>query len=219
MKKILSLGIASAVLAMTALSASAGVVVRTDDKVTTGATIRVDVVADSNISNISFKTTAVGLTLVDASSSFITGDPNEVIVIGDNKDTFVAVGLGARANEVIFSQTYTVTATEGQSISVNIENLEGTTGNTPLTAIVTAVTSEPTSTPEESKPEESKPEESTPTESTPTESTPTESTPAESTPGIGGPGDDNNPETGIALAIFPAVIAGAAVVVAKKKRG
>lgn len=204
MKKIISLGIASAVLAMTAMSASAGVVVKTDDKVTTGATIKVTFVADADSDAISFKTTASGATLVDAAAAV----SNPLVVVGSEKNSFVSL-VAVKSGDVLFTQTYTVTAKEGEAVAVNVTDLEGTTGvATNLSVTVKTETSEP-STPSTSDP-------STPSTSDP--STPSTSDPSTSSD-TSKPDDDKNPGTGVALAVFPAVIAGAAVVVAKKKRG
>lgn len=200
MKKILSLGIASAVLAMTALSASAALVVRTDSDVTEGATITVDFVVDADTSTISFKTKATGMELVDATSP----KAGPLCIVSDDKK-----GIGAvtefKAGEVVFTQTYKVTETEGKSVGVEVTDLQGVTGVAP-TLTVTVKKAGGTSTPSDSGT-------STPSDSG--TSTPSDSGSSSTT----NPGNDNNPGTGVALAVFPAVLAGAAVVVAKKKRG
>ncbi len=56
---------------------------------------------------------------------------------------------------------------------------------------------------------------STPSTSTPSTSTPSTSTPSTSDPGTTAP---SNPSTGVAIAVAPALLAGAAVVVAKKRK-
>lgn len=206
MKKIISLGIASAVLAMTAISASAGVVVKTDSAVTPGATITVQFIADADVSSISFKTAATGATLVSAAKGVNADSP--LVVIGDKNDSYVSLA-GAKANDVLMTQTYTVTAAEGADVAVNVTDLEGTTGVQNLTVKVTT-----TSTPDTSSSDSSSSDTSSETPSTSDSSSETPST-SDSKPSSG----DNNPGTGVALAVFPAVIAGAAVVVAKKKRG
>lgn len=215
MKKILSLGIASAVLAMTALSASANVIVRTDSEVTNGAIITVDYVVDANTANIVFKTNASGLTLVNASSAFITGAEGETIAISDDMKTFVGVGVGARANEVIFSQTYTVDAKAGEAISINVTDVEPAgISVTPLTVSVKESGGSTTSSDTTSSDTTS-----STTSSDTTSSDTASSDTASSTTSSDGGSATTNPPTGVALAVFPAVIAGAAVVVAKKKRG
>ena len=138
--------------------------------------------------------------------------------IGLNGTRYVSM-VRHKAGEVIFSQTYTVDAPAGDAISVALEAVEGITGTPAAMTLVVKEVTPVTSTPEESKPEESKPEESKPEESKPEESKPEESKPEESKPTESKPSGETNPPTGIALAVFPAVIAGAAVVVAKKKRG
>lgn len=76
----------------------------------------------------------------------------------------------------------------------------------------------------ENPPAESTPAESTPAESTPAESTPAESAPAESTPAESAPAaDTNKPNTdtgieGVAAILGVAVVAGGAMIVAKKRK-
>lgn len=80
------------------------------------------------------------------------------------------------------------------------------------------------STPAESTPAESTPAESTPAESAPAESTPAESAPAESTPAESAPAaDTSKPNTdtgieGVAAILGVAVVAGGAMIVAKKRK-
>lgn len=205
MKKILSLGIASAVLAMTALSASAGVVVRTDDKVTAGATITVSFVADADGDAVSIRTAATGATLVDAKGGSVSG----LVAVSDDKTSVAIVGSSFKSGDVLFTQTYTVTAKEGEMVSVNVTDLQGTTGvATNLSATVESATTSSSS--------DSSSSDSSSTDSSSTDSSSTDSSSSDS--GSSKPDGDKPAETGVALAIFPAIVAGAAVVVAKKRK-
>ncbi len=207
MKKIISLGIASAVLALTAISASAGVVVKTDSAVAPGATITVNFVADADGEAISFRTNASGATLVDAKAGGVTG----LAAVSDDKMGIAIVGSSFKSGDVLFTQTYTVSAKEGEAVSINVTDLEGTTGvATNLTVTATATTSSDSSSETSDSTDSGNSGDSSSTDSGASES---------SDSGASKPDDEKNPGTGVALAVFPAVIAGAAVVVAKKKRG
>lgn len=205
MKKIISLGIASAVLAMTALSASAAVIVRTDDTVAEGATITVSFVTDTEIpaqGGVSFVVKASGATIVE-------GTANTAMFADFNKDTgkFVAVSMaGEKANTTLLTATFTVTAKEGEGISISLDEVDGMPNDTVTPLVTTAKAAGETSDPSTSDPATSDPATSDPSTSDPT--------PSGSTPS----GDNDNPNSGIALAVFPAVVAGAAVVVAKKRK-
>lgn len=215
MKKIVSLGIASAVLAMTALSASA-VTVATGDKAETGKTITVNFTVDSAVpanGGIEFNITATGATLVAGSST-----PSSALMgmMNDNADKYTGLAMNAAAaGTVLLTQTYTVTAKAGEEVTINVSNVntEGFTeaGVTPLVVKVVDATSSSTSTSSSTTTSSSESSSS----SSSSESTSSSTTSSESKPGTG----EGNPGTGVALAVFPAVIAGAAVVVAKKKRG
>lgn len=205
MKKIVSLGIASAVLAMTALSASAAVVINTTDAVEEGKTITVTFTADGAIaagSGVGFTVTASGVKLEKS-------EPTTAMMasIGES-GKFAAVTMAEQpAGVVLLTQTYTVTAKAGEAVSINVSALEGFADST-VTPVATTVKDTASSSDSGSTSTDSG-STSTDSGSTSTDSGSTSST----------PGGDVNPGTGVALAVFPAVIAGAAVVVAKKKRG
>lgn len=200
MKKIISLGIASAVLAMTALSASAALVASTDAAaVNPGATITVTITVDTAVEGVSFDVNATD------NLTYVSGTANGGMfsqVAPDGKKVMAAAAFEAGA--VVCTLTYTVNGNVGDTVGVALANISGTTGD-PVNVSATVV--EATSTPDSSAPESSTPDSSAPESSTP------DSSAAESTPG----GNDN-PNSGIALAVFPAIIAGAAVVVAKKRK-
>lgn len=207
MKKIISLGIASAVLALTAMTASAGVVATAEPaQVKKGDTITVTFTTDAPVTAFaSFKTEATGATLVSATSPMIDYNAplNEQMTQIVDNSKFGTVGAVATGT-VLMVQTYTVTAEAGQPVTVNIIDAEGLTGaNVNLTVEVgNGQTSDSGS-------------ESTPSTSDPSSETPSSSDNSGST---SNPGGDTPPNTGVALAVFPAIIAGAAVVVAKKRK-
>lgn len=210
MKKIISLGIASAVLAMTALSASAAIKVYTDDKVAEGATITVVFETDADIpaqGGVSFVVKATGATVTDYAV-------NNTMFADFNKDNgkFVAVSMaGEKAGAKLLTATFTVTAKEGEGISISIDELDGM-ADTNVTPIVTTVAAPSDNSGSDTTPSGS---DTTPSGS---DTTPSGSDTTPSGSDSKPSGDNDNPNSGIALAVFPAVVAGAAVVVAKKRK-
>lgn len=194
MKKIISLGIASAVLAMTALSASAAILVEPSADFTPGATVKVVFRTDAAGSGIQFD-------IVKSDNlEYVSAEVDGTVVVADDGHR-VVFGKAAAAGDVLATLTYTVKADAkvGDAVKIDITNAKNVTGeNVVVNTTVAEVTS---SVPDSSS------------------STPESSTPESSTPDSGSkPGDNDNVETGIALAVFPAIIAGAAVVVAKKRK-
>ena len=184
MKKIISMGIASAVLALTAIAASADIVVSSTDKAEAGKTVTVTVTTTADIEAFGFTLTADGLSatvddIVKGEGGLIeknTAEDGSLKVGGINSD-------GWKAGSVLATITYTVTAEEGD-VTVAIAGTEGMEGvYTPLTLTIGADAPAPTD--------------------------PTDPT---------DPADPENPPMGVALAVVPAVLAGAAVVVAKKRK-
>lgn len=179
MKKIISMGIASAVLALTAIAASADIVVSSTDKAEAGKTVTVTVTTTADIEAFGFTLTADGLSatvddIVKGEGGLIeknTAEDGSLKVGGINSD-------GWKAGSVLATITYTVTAEEGD-VTVAIAGTEGMEGvYTPLTLTIGA------------------------------------DAPAAPV----NPDDPANPPMGVALAVVPAVLAGAAVVVAKKRK-
>lgn len=194
MKKIISLGIASAVLALTAISASAAVVVKTDaDPVRTGATIVVEYSVDADGTGIQFNIAPTGMTLV---SSEVVGGAGDMNKVNDAGTFYINVGA-VKAGVPFLKQTYTVTAKEGEAAAVNVSGVVGSDG-TPVNLTVASVAAA----------------ESGNNSGDNSGTSDTSSDPASK------PGDEKDPppDTGVALAVFPAIIAGAAVVVAKKRK-
>ncbi len=203
MKKIISLGIASAICALTAVSASAAdakIKLTPSGEVATGKQITIEVAAVSEVNGIQFDIDAAGLKIdsIDSDDSGFT--KNSAL-------TRVATMSKRPAGSVICTITATVTAQAGEKVSVTLGDKQGVStadlpeGKAFELDVKGAVTSDPTS--------------STPT-SEPTSSTPT-SEPTSS--GTASGGENNpNPDTGVALAVIPAVLAAAGVIVAKKRK-
>lgn len=209
MKKILSLGVASAVLALTAVAASAttseksvkAVPADATSDFATGSTVAYNIVAvGEGIENAQVYLEAEGLEFVGAKGE------NNFMVQPNEDNTFLAIASGTAAADgaVIATVEYRVTAAEGEAVKFALKADETYPDVTVDTAAVTdtvagaATSSEPTSSDPTSSDNSDEP-------------TSDDSSNASTT-------DPNNPGTGIALAIVPAVIAGAAVVVAAKKR-
>lgn len=203
MKKILSMGIASAVLALTAVAASAA----TSEKSVKATLANGDLASGSNVT---YNIVAVGEGIENAQVyleteglEFVGAKGENNFMVQPNEDnTFLAIASGTAAADgaVIATVEYKVTAAEGEAVKFALKADETYPDVTVDTAAVTdtvagASTSEPTSDPTSSDNSDTSTDES-------------------NNSGANG----NNPGTGIALAVVPAVIAGAAVVVAAKKR-
>ncbi len=215
MKKILTLGVASAICALTAISASAAPASYVQKgELKKDGVITIDVVAGQDTTGLSFKVDATGLDDLEVTFS---GTANNAMVHKwdtATKTVMLSDGTGkvvAKAGEVICTISAKVTAEANQEVSVTLVDASADgkyTAFLPDAAWKDTVKGATESKPEESKPEESKPEESKPEESKPEESKPEESKPEGS----------GNPPTGVALAVVPVVLAAAGVVVAKKRK-
>lgn len=196
MKKIISMGVASAVLALTAVVASADATNEAyldcrqkDGNVATGENISIEVFVTKAVNDGAFVVKTEGLEYVSVDTN---GEYNE-----ETKALAFAKGSGYKEGDVIATFTYKVTAADGETVSFALADhstAPGAVSTTPITAVVGGTTSsEPTSS---------------------DNSDPVTSSDESNNSGA----NNNNPGTGIALAVVPAVIAGAAVVVAAKKR-
>lgn len=199
MKKIISLGIASAVCAITAISASAAPAFydNATGEVVTDGVITVDVKAGEDLTGLSFKVVTEGL---EVQSVDYTG---EAALKGYDKTSgtfYVSNGDGvvAKTGEVLCTITAKVTAKADEQISISLVDNSGKyTALLPDTAYTATVvgatdTSSETSTGTSSE-------------------TSTGTSDDEKDP-------DKSPATGVALAVVPAVLAAAGVVVAKKRK-
>ena len=179
MKKILSMGIASAVLALTAIAASADIVAASTDNAVNGGTVTVEVTTTEALEKFGFTVAATGLEVVEVA-------PAAVGIVSTNTaedGSIIVAGVGAFAEgSVLATITYTVTGETGSNVAVTLGNYkdnEATFQNLEATVV------------EGTEPGGENP---------------------------GGEDPTTPPDTGVALAIVPAVLAGAAVVVAKKRK-
>ena len=201
MKKILSMGIASAVLALTAIAASADIVAASTDNAVNGGTVTVEVTTTEALEKFGFTVAATGLEVVEVA-------PAAVGIVSTNTaedGSIIVAGVGAFAEgSVLATITYTVTGETGSNVAVTLGNYkdnEATFQN--LEATVVEGT-EPGGDPVDPGTEPGGDPVDPGTE-----------------PGGENPGGEDPttpPDTGVALAIVPAVLAGAAVVVAKKRK-
>lgn len=192
MKKIISMGIASAVLALTAIAASADMVAAGPEKAAPGTEITVTITTTADVDTFGFVVSGTGL---EATAAVATEEGTALAKIADDgsvKASGFNVG-GYKAGTVLATITYTVTGDVDTDAVVALANGEGY--DEALQNLTVKVEAEGTTDPTE-----------------PTDPTdPTD-------PGKEDPTDPSSPETGVALAVVPAVLAGAAVVVAKKRK-
>lgn len=226
MKKILSLGAAAAVLSLTAVAASAAIAPTfTPASPVAGETVTVEIVANGMTQD------ATTFTVVKSDNLTLT--ENAPVAGGlFNPDTakFAWAGTEVPADgTVLLTLTYTVDAAADEEVSVSLVADAGFTdisadavvavvvdgAEGPVTDVTAEpVTSEPVTEPVTSE-EVSEP--ATTDDSGLQTAEPTTAEPA--TAEVQTPDDGKgNPGTGVALAVVPAVLAGAAIVVAKKRK-
>lgn len=218
MKKILSLGAAAAVLSLTAVAASAAIAPSFVGDAVTGETITVEVIANGMTQDATTFTVKASenLTLVDSV-------PTEIGSAAWNKDTGVfawAKATPAADGTVFLTLTYTVDAAADEEISVSIVAADGFTDIDAAPAVAIVKSGAPEVNDPTAEPTTEPTAEPTTNESpviVPETQEPAPVDPAG--PGEEKPGDNKgNPDTGVALAVVPAVLAGAAIVVAKKRK-
>ncbi len=206
MKKIISLGIASAICALTAVSASAadaGVRLTAEGEVATGKTITISVSTLAELEVLQFDIDAKGLKIES-----ITMNPAAGTGMANSTNTRVMVASTGKipAGTLICTMTATVTAQAGEKATIALGDKDGVStsilpeGNALEVEVKGAAVTPPTSSGTTSDPTSSG-----------TTSTPTSS-------GTSQGGSTTNPNTGVALAVIPAVLAAAGVVVAKKRK-
>lgn len=216
MKKILSLGIASALLATTAIYAAAeiaanDIAVAVDEVKADGTTTIVVTAAKDITGSAAFKVTATGLDMLLANGATCTmgtglmgssanpdGGDNTLNIGIISADTIPADTVLATISSV------PVTAKAGEAFTVSVTGASGEALVTPVTGTVADGTVSDTSSDTTSSDGETSGDTSTDDSNTSGEASK--------------PGDKDNPDTGIALAVVPAVLAGAAIVVAKKRK-
>ena len=217
MKKILSLGAAAAVLSLTAVAASAQIVATNNgtDPVA-GGQYTVDIVVDGEFPLVS--DLAATQFTVQASDNLtlesFTKTTAGMAEFNQDRMSFTYANSEAPADgTVLLSLVFTVDAAAEEEVSVAIVPDAGFEAGVDVDAVVAVVVDETetvvsdtsfTETPEE-------PETETVFEEPETETANIQPVDTE-TP------DEPNEPTGVALAVVPALVAGAAVVVAAKKR-
>lgn len=216
MKKILSLGVAAAVVSLTAVAASAAIAPAFDtDAPVAGGTLTVQVVANGMTQEATTFTVNASEGLTLTANEAVTGG-----IFSTETNKFAWAGTAVPADgTVLLTLTYTVDAAADAEVSVSLTPDAGFTDISAdaVAAVVVAgastdvpnVTVETTETVETVETVES-------TEQPGVVTTDEEKPATEDTK----PADDgkDNPGTGVALAVVPAVLAGAAIVVAKKRK-
>lgn len=210
MKKILSLGVAAAVLSLTAVAASAAIA-PTDNGVApvAGELYTVDIVANE------YEDVAATFTVVP-SDNLVLADytviDSGLAAFNEESLRFAWAGSAAPADgAVLLTLTFEVVGDVDEEVSVSLvpdEGFEAGVDAAALTAVVVEgeadlpdVTDEPTDEPVDEP------------------TTDDGGITVEPTTEDGGDTEDSgNASTGIALAVVPAIVAGAAVVVAKKRK-
>lgn len=217
MKKILSLGVAAAVVSLTAVAASAAIAPAFDtDAPVAGGTLTVQVVANGMTQEATTFTVNASEGLTLTANEAVTGG-----IFSTETNKFAWAGTAVPADgTVLLTLTYTVDAAADSEVSVSLTPDAGFTdisadavaavvvaGASTDVPNVTVETTETVETVETVETEQPSVIETAETDET-TETVDTK------------PADDGkgNPGTGVALAVVPAVLAGAAIVVAKKRK-
>lgn len=217
MKKILSLGVAAAVVSLTAVAASAAIAPAFDtDAPVAGETLTVQVVANGMTQEATTFTVNASEGLTLTANEAVTGG-----IFSTETNKFAWAGTAVPADgTVLLTLTYTVDAAADSEVSVSLTPDAGFTdisadavaavvvaGASTDVPNVTVETTETVETVETVETEQPSVIETAETDET-TETVDTK------------PADDGkgNPGTGVALAVVPAVLAGAAIVVAKKRK-
>ncbi len=218
MKKILSLGAAAAVLSLTAVAASAAIApTMTPATPVAGENVTVEIVANGMTQDATTFTVKASdnLTLVD--NAPVAGG-----LFSAETNKFAWAGTSVPADgTVLLTLTYTVDAAADDEVSVSLVPDAGFTdiaadavaavvvdgADTADTDITVDASSEETVTTDDNGGVVS-------TEDTTADADKT----ADAADGDNNGDGKGNPETGIALAVVPAVLAGAAIVVAKKRK-
>ncbi len=211
MKKILSLGVASAVLSLTAVAASAAITPVVSDTAVEGEQLVVEVVANgfTDVATQFVVNASENLTLVDATTTD-KGLP------AFNADTmhFAWAGTEAPADDtVLLTLVFDVNAAADEEVTVSLTADAGFETGVAADVVSTTVVagdednsdidSDDTQDPDDTSDDglDDSDDASDDTSDDNTDNT-----------------DEPNPPAGVALAVVPAVLAGAAVVVAKKRK-
>lgn len=213
MKKILSLGVAAAVVSLTAVAASAAIAPAFDtDAPVAGGTLTVQVVANGMTQEATTFTVNASEGLTLTANEAVTGG-----IFSTETNKFAWAGTAVPADgTVLLTLTYTVDAAADSEVSVSLTPDAGFTDISADAVAAVVVAGASTDVPNVTV-ETTETVETVESTEQPGVVTTDEETPAtEDTK----PADDGkgNPGTGVALAVVPAVLAGAAIVVAKKRK-
>lgn len=213
MKKILSLGVAAAVVSLTAVAASAAIAPAFDtDAPVAGGTLTVQVVANGMTQEATTFTVNASEGLTLTANEAVTGG-----IFSTETNKFAWAGTAVPADgTVLLTLTYTVDAAADAEVSVSLTPDAGFTDISADAVAAVVVAGASTDVPNVTV-ETTETVETVESTEQPGVVTTDEETPAtEDTK----PADDGkgNPGTGVALAVVPAVLAGAAIVVAKKRK-
>ena len=212
MKKILSLGVAAAVVSLTAVAASAAIAPAFDtDAPVAGETLTVQVVANGMTQEATTFTVNASEGLTLTANEAVTGG-----IFSTETNKFAWAGTAVPADgTVLLTLTYTVDAAADSEVSVSLTPDAGFTDiSADAVAAVVASTDVPNVTVETTETVETVESTEQPTVIETAETDETTET-VDTKPADDGKG---NPGTGVALAVVPAVLAGAAIVVAKKRK-
>ncbi len=206
MKKILSLGVAAAVLSVTAIAASAAIAPTIINDAVAGEEITVEVVATGITTNAAqFNVVASdNLTLVSSETT-----TNGFAAFNNNKFAWAHTAAPAEG-EVLLTLVYAVDAAADEEISIALTPDAGFEADVDGTAAVAIVV-------DGEAPVEDPSEEPIVTDEPVDEPVIVETDEPVDEPADEPAEDNTNVPTGIALAVVPAVLAGAAIVVAKKR--
>ncbi len=213
MKKILSLGAAAAVLSLTAVAASAAIApTMTPASPVAGESVTVEIVANGMTQDATTFTVNASDNLTLTENAPVNGG-----LFNPETGKFAWAGTAVPADgTVLLTLTYTVDAAADEEVSVSLVADAGFTDisadavaavvvdgvDTPVTDVTTEpVTTEPVTTDDNNGLQTTEPV----------------SEPATVEPTVPDDGK-GNPVTGVGLAVVPAVLAGAAIVVAKKRK-
>ena len=217
MKKILSLGVAAAVVSLTAVAASAAIAPAFDtDAPVAGETLTVQVVANGMTQEATTFTVNASEGLTLTANEAVTGG-----IFSTETNKFAWAGTAVPADgTVLLTLTYTVDAAADAEVSVSLTPDAGFTDISADAVAAVVVAGASTDVPNVTV-ETTETVETVETVETEQPSVILISKAAATTETVDTkPADDGkgNPGTGVALAVVPAVLAGAAIVVAKKRK-
>ncbi len=211
MKKILSLGVASAVLSLTAVAASAAITPVVSDTAVEGEQVVVEVVANgfTDVATQFVVNASENLTLVDATTTD-KGLP------AFNADTmhFAWAGTEAPADgTVLLTLVFDVNAAADEEVTVSLTADAGFETGVAADVVSTTVVAADDDTSDIDSDDTEDPDDTSDDGLDDGDDTSDDTTSDD-----GDNTDEPNPPAGVALAVVPAVLAGAAVVVAKKRK-